>query len=153
MRQDRMHLDCVFSILGDDCCIMLEEMIGADSKTRRLVDEYTKDPVTKKYSLSRENVEFSGYMKDNGYHVIKIKPEHQLVSQTPTPSPPPPPPFETSFLDALKMQSPLDLEPPCSWVLGSCEFYPPILNCCKASMQRTITNCVVACETGQHSMW
>ena len=81
MRQDRMHLDCVFSILGDDCCIMLEEMIGADSKTRRLVDEYTKDPVTKKYSLSRENVEFSGYMKDNGYHVIKIKPEHQLVSQ------------------------------------------------------------------------
>lgn len=41
-----MHLDCVFSILGDKCCIMLEEMIGQDSKTKRLVDEYSKNPGT-----------------------------------------------------------------------------------------------------------
>ena len=41
--QDRMHLDCVFSILGDRCCLMLEEMIGEDSKTARYVDEYTRD--------------------------------------------------------------------------------------------------------------
>lgn len=74
-----MHLDCVFSILGDDCCLMLEEMMGKNSKTKRLVDEYTRDPTTKKYSLSRENIEFSQYMTDNGYHIIKIKPEHQLV--------------------------------------------------------------------------
>ncbi|DBB16407.1 TPA: hypothetical protein ACH3X3_014694 [Trebouxia sp. C0006] len=44
--QDRMHLDCVFSILGDKCCIMLEEMLGAESKTRRLVDEYSRHPST-----------------------------------------------------------------------------------------------------------
>ena len=44
--QDRMHLDCVFSILGDKCCIMLEEMLGAESKTRRLVDEYSRHPTT-----------------------------------------------------------------------------------------------------------
>ena len=44
--QDRMHLDCVFSILGDKCCIMLEEMMGAESKTRRLVDEYSRNPST-----------------------------------------------------------------------------------------------------------
>ena len=41
--QDRMHLDCVFSILGDRCCLMLEEMIGEESKTARYVDEYTRD--------------------------------------------------------------------------------------------------------------
>ncbi len=41
-----MHLDCVFSILGDKCCIMLEEMLGAESKTRRLVDEYSRHPST-----------------------------------------------------------------------------------------------------------
>lgn len=75
-----MHLDCVFSILGDDVCLMLEEMMGAESATRRLVDEYTRDTSTGRYSLSRENVEFSQYMKDNGYHIIPIKPEHQLVT-------------------------------------------------------------------------
>lgn len=32
--QDRMHLDCVFSILGDDVCLMLDEMMGEESPTR-----------------------------------------------------------------------------------------------------------------------
>ena len=32
--QDRMHLDCVFSILGDDVCLMLDEMMGEGSPTR-----------------------------------------------------------------------------------------------------------------------
>ena len=51
--QDRMHLDCVFSILGDDCCIMLEDIMGDGSPTRRLVDEYMRDPATHKYKLAR----------------------------------------------------------------------------------------------------
>lgn len=38
-----MHLDCCFSIISDNCCIMLEDMMGADSPTKRLVDEYTRD--------------------------------------------------------------------------------------------------------------
>lgn len=37
-----MHLDCVFSILGDDVCLMMDEMMGKDSPTRRLVDEWTQ---------------------------------------------------------------------------------------------------------------
>lgn len=44
----------------------------------RLVDEYTKGP-DGVYNLSRHNVEFSQYMRDNGYHIIPIKPKHQLV--------------------------------------------------------------------------
>ncbi len=32
--QDRMHLDCVFSILSNDCVLMLEDMVGPDSPTR-----------------------------------------------------------------------------------------------------------------------
>ena len=51
--QDRMHLDCVFSIISDNCCIMLEDIMGAASPTRRLVDEYVRDPATKKYKLGR----------------------------------------------------------------------------------------------------
>ena len=50
--QDRMHLDCVFSILSDDCCIMLEDMMGETSPTRRLVDEYVRDPISGKYTVS-----------------------------------------------------------------------------------------------------
>lgn len=32
-----------------------------------------------KYELSREKIEFSQYMREEGYHIIPIKPEHQLV--------------------------------------------------------------------------
>ena len=35
---------------------------------------------TGKYELTREKVEFSQYMREEGYHIIPIKPEHQLVS-------------------------------------------------------------------------
>ena len=37
-----MHLDCVFSIIGDDVCIMMDEMMGESSPTRRLVDEWVR---------------------------------------------------------------------------------------------------------------
>ena len=48
-----MHLDCVFSTLSDNCCIMLEDIMGEDSPKRRLVDEYAKNPSTGKYELAR----------------------------------------------------------------------------------------------------
>ena len=78
--QDRMHLDCVFSILGDDCCLMMEEMMGEDSPTKRLVDEWTRDDATGGYNLTRQNVEFSEFMRGEGYSIVPIKAEHQLVS-------------------------------------------------------------------------
>lgn len=39
-----------------------------------------------KYELSREKVEFSQYMREEGYHIIPIKPEHQLVRNLLKPS-------------------------------------------------------------------
>ncbi len=33
-----------------------------------------------KYKLSKQQVEFSKYMEDEGYHIIKISAKHQLVS-------------------------------------------------------------------------
>jgi len=33
--QDRMHLDCVFSILGRDLCLMYEPMMGDNSPIKR----------------------------------------------------------------------------------------------------------------------
>ena len=79
--QDRMHLDCVFSILSNNCALMLEDMMGAESPTRRLVDEYTAvtdgdGNVT--YTLSKEEVEFSAYLRDEGYSIIPVSAEEQL---------------------------------------------------------------------------
>ena len=76
-----MHLDCVFSILGDDCCLMLNEMMGEDSPTRRLVDEWTRTP-DGGYELSRQGMEFSAYMRNEGYYIIPIKAADQLVRAT-----------------------------------------------------------------------
>ncbi|PNW79619.1 hypothetical protein CHLRE_08g360350v5 [Chlamydomonas reinhardtii] len=76
--QDRMHLDCVFSVLSDTCCIMLADIMGDKSPTRRLVDEYTRDPETGKYKMTREGVEFSAFIAGEGYAIIPISNEHQL---------------------------------------------------------------------------
>lgn len=76
--QDRMHLDCVFSILSESVCLMLDEMMGEESATRRLVDEYVRPSPSEPYVLAKQGVEFSQYMRDQGYHIIPIKSEHQL---------------------------------------------------------------------------
>ena len=75
-----MHLDCVFSILGDNICLMLKDMMGEESPTRRLVDEYQQDPVSNTWRLEHERVEFSQYMRDNGFHIVEIAGPDQLVS-------------------------------------------------------------------------
>ncbi|MEW5307832.1 MAG: hypothetical protein WDW36_010207 [Sanguina aurantia] len=77
--QDRMHLDCVFSVVSDSCCIMLEDIMGAASPKRRLVDEYVRDPASRKYSLARHDVEFSEFVQSEGYHIIPITHEEQLA--------------------------------------------------------------------------
>ncbi|KAK9805881.1 hypothetical protein WJX73_000501 [Symbiochloris irregularis] len=79
MHQDRMHLDCVFSILSDDCCLMLKEMIGEQSPTCRVVDEFTQDVVSNTWTITRERVEFAAYMRDNGFHIIEIDGADQLL--------------------------------------------------------------------------
>ena len=33
-----------------------------------------------KYKMSKQQVEFSKYMEEEGYHIIKISAKHQLVS-------------------------------------------------------------------------
>eukprot|EP01024_Parvocaulis_polyphysoides_P038241 TRINITY_DN34286_c0_g1_i2.p1 TRINITY_DN34286_c0_g1~~TRINITY_DN34286_c0_g1_i2.p1 ORF type:complete len:491 (-),score=62.11 TRINITY_DN34286_c0_g1_i2:386-1645(-) len=76
--QDRMHLDCVFSIVGKKVCIMLQEMMGEESPTRRLVDLYVFDPPTQKYKLEVQNREFSLFLKSEGYSIIPISAEDQL---------------------------------------------------------------------------
>ncbi len=42
------------------------------------VDEYIKD-ASGEYRLARENVEFSAFMKGEGYNIIPIRNEHQLA--------------------------------------------------------------------------
>ena len=106
--QARMHLDCVFNIVGDDCCLLAEDVIGEDSPLRRVVDEYERTdgdpgPLGRPsvwadcaaelrragsgsaapapgplYQLKRRGVEFSRYLKDEGYNIIPISREHQL---------------------------------------------------------------------------
>lgn len=41
--QARMHLDCIFNIVGDDVCLLAEDVIGEASPMRRVVDEYERD--------------------------------------------------------------------------------------------------------------
>lgn len=90
-KQERMHLDTVFNLLNSTCCIMLEEMMGENSSTKRVVDEYVRSDsplldVTKVenviqvggYRLRQERVEFSAYLKQRGFSIIPVSGEEQL---------------------------------------------------------------------------
>uniref|UniRef100_A0A7R9SVT1 Arginine deiminase n=1 Tax=Polyblepharides amylifera TaxID=1486889 RepID=A0A7R9SVT1_9CHLO len=84
--QARMHLDCIFNILGRDVVVLAEDVIGDEAPLRRLVTEYVRDPSPKgvkdpklgKYKISREGVEFSRYLKENGFTIIPLSRQQQL---------------------------------------------------------------------------
>lgn len=90
-KQERMHLDTVFNIISDDCVIMLQEMMGEESPTHRVVDEYVKSSsfgeapevqgdakAVGQYRLARGNIEFSKYVRECGFAIIEISGEEQL---------------------------------------------------------------------------
>ena len=78
--QDRMHLDCVFNILGKSCCVLAEDVIGADKPFRRVVDEYERAGPGQRYekNTTRSGMEFSEYLKSEGYNIVPISREMQL---------------------------------------------------------------------------
>jgi len=67
----RKHLDSVFKIIGSNCVIALETILGEDNLHRRLVDEYTRVG-PKNYVCTRMSVEFGRYLKDQGFHVMHL---------------------------------------------------------------------------------
>jgi arginine deiminase len=76
--QDRMHLDCVFNLISDKCCLMYEPMMGEDSKVKRLVDEWAREGDKGPYKKVKEDVEFSKYMTELGYHIIPVTHDEQM---------------------------------------------------------------------------
>jgi len=78
-QQERMHLDTVFNIISGDCVLMLRDMMGDDSPTRRLVDEWVRGADDAPYVKGRTDVEFSLYVREAGYNIIPIDGDDQLV--------------------------------------------------------------------------
>lgn len=66
------------SILSDDCCIMLEDIMGDASPSRRLVDEYELNSISGRYELKQKDVEFSAYVQSKGFHIIPVPGAFQL---------------------------------------------------------------------------
>lgn len=87
MSQDRMHLDCVFNIVDDKCCIMAENIIGKQEPNKcRTVDVWKKGirqggPQHGEYFLCEEesNVEFSAYLVSLGFAIIPVSADEQLL--------------------------------------------------------------------------
>eukprot|EP01024_Parvocaulis_polyphysoides_P031818 TRINITY_DN28649_c0_g2_i1.p1 TRINITY_DN28649_c0_g2~~TRINITY_DN28649_c0_g2_i1.p1 ORF type:complete len:140 (+),score=7.43 TRINITY_DN28649_c0_g2_i1:58-420(+) len=57
---------------------MLEDMMGDDSPTRRLVDLYVLCRDERKYKVQFRDMEFSTFLRSEGYSIIPISGEHQL---------------------------------------------------------------------------
>ncbi|KAG2388312.1 hypothetical protein C9374_000476 [Naegleria lovaniensis] len=74
--QQRMHLDTFFNICSHNCCVMLETVMGEESPIRRVVTEYTKNG-NGKYEVTRFNVEFSKFIREEGYHIIPVTEKQQ----------------------------------------------------------------------------
>eukprot|EP01123_Difflugia_compressa_P000629 TRINITY_DN10739_c0_g1_i1.p1 TRINITY_DN10739_c0_g1~~TRINITY_DN10739_c0_g1_i1.p1 ORF type:complete len:838 (-),score=124.06 TRINITY_DN10739_c0_g1_i1:319-2535(-) len=71
----RPGLDSVFMIIDTNLCVVLDTILGQNNLRRRLVREYVRDPKTKTYLRSREDVEFEVYLLDQGFTICKY-PEH-----------------------------------------------------------------------------
>eukprot|EP01010_Urceolus_cornutus_P003861 NODE_570_length_1527_cov_155.816644_g431_i0.p2 GENE.NODE_570_length_1527_cov_155.816644_g431_i0~~NODE_570_length_1527_cov_155.816644_g431_i0.p2 ORF type:complete len:229 (-),score=52.19 NODE_570_length_1527_cov_155.816644_g431_i0:30-716(-) len=77
--QNRMHLDTVFNIVSHNCVLMLDEIMGDESKTRRVVDEYIRDSHYEPYVKVRSDIEFSKFVADEGFHIITVTGDEQLA--------------------------------------------------------------------------
>jgi len=76
--QDRMHLDTYFTILSRTAVVMLEDIIGENSPTRRYVDEYVRKDENSPYVLVQKDVEFAKYIESEGYSIIPVPGSWQL---------------------------------------------------------------------------
>lgn len=83
--QDRMHLDCICSLLSANCVLLAEDVIGESCPKRRLVDEYELvedeldgDEGWGRYRCVKSNVELGAYFEHHGYNVIPVPREEQL---------------------------------------------------------------------------
>ncbi|EAL71243.1 hypothetical protein DDB_G0272182 [Dictyostelium discoideum AX4] len=74
--QQRMHLDTVCNIIDERVMLILEDICGEDSPIRRLVDEYTRDDEGN-YHLTRNDVEYSQYLKEEGFDLIYASNQNQ----------------------------------------------------------------------------
>ncbi|EGG21001.1 putative arginine deiminase [Cavenderia fasciculata] len=77
LNQQRMHLDTVCNIINERVMLILEDICGEQSPIRRLVDEYTRDPHTGVYTLSRHDIEYSRYLRENGYELVFATDQNQ----------------------------------------------------------------------------
>ncbi|KAL0207032.1 hypothetical protein P9112_012743 [Eukaryota sp. TZLM1-RC] len=70
-----MHLDCVWNVISDKLCIILDSIVGEDSPRRRMVDVYVQSEGG--YKLEREDVEFSHFLIEEGYELLYVTDEEQ----------------------------------------------------------------------------
>ncbi|KAK5574936.1 hypothetical protein RB653_010190 [Dictyostelium firmibasis] len=74
--QQRMHLDTVCNIIDERVMLILEDICGEESPIRRLVDEYTRDD-NGVYHMTRNDVEYSKYLKEEGFDLIYASNQNQ----------------------------------------------------------------------------
>jgi arginine deiminase len=94
MSQDRMHLDCVFNIIGRKVCLMAESIIGEHPENKsRVVDVWREVPDDRRSAGSGDatdrhgryqrvaedsDVEFSSHLRSIGFTIIPITADEQL---------------------------------------------------------------------------
>jgi len=83
--QDRMHLDCIFNIISDKYCVLLDTIVNHDNNPNmiRNVIKYkrTKNKKTGKYFYVKEpnKIEFTSFIKDElNMKIIPINEKQQL---------------------------------------------------------------------------
>jgi arginine deiminase len=89
MSQDRMHLDCIFNVIGKMSCLLLDSVIGQQEDDKhRVVDIWRRsvdgtnvsDVRHGRYELAAcdKGIEFAQYLASAGFKIITISSEEQL---------------------------------------------------------------------------
>lgn len=75
---DRMHLDTVFNIVDTRVGVIAEDIVGDEAPHRRIVTEFCRDEAGR-YLVSRPEVEFGAYLRQNGFHLVSMPVRCQLA--------------------------------------------------------------------------
>ena len=73
-KQDEMHLDTYFNIVGPNKALILEDRLY-DPKKKPLVDIYSKN--CEGYNLTQKDLDFGYFLKGNGFDLVELTKQEQ----------------------------------------------------------------------------
>jgi N-dimethylarginine dimethylaminohydrolase len=73
----RIHLDCIFHIIGDKKCVVWEKLLEKEDMDTRYIDEYRFSEKYNTWTMYRKGIHMKEYLEQEGFECISITTKSQ----------------------------------------------------------------------------